>query len=152
VEVKNTRGWIYPNSDEIKEMLLKCCALNVVPALIARRIHYSTFSVLHPCGVVLHQTYNQLYPNSAHALAAKVRDKTLLGYHDVQTGNQPDARLTRFVQKSLPQILPKARLAFDAYRDLICDYAMGGQTYESFAGRVKRRSRGEDEDWPEPDG
>jgi hypothetical protein len=31
-------------------------------------------------------------------LAAKVRDKMLLGYHDVRLGNQPDARLVKFTR------------------------------------------------------
>jgi hypothetical protein len=65
LEIKNIRQWFYPNRDEIRDLLFKCCCLDVVPVLIARRIHFSTFSVLNPCGVILHQTYNQLYPTSA---------------------------------------------------------------------------------------
>jgi hypothetical protein len=63
IEVKNIREWIYVDRPEVTEMLGKCCALNAVPVLIARRIQYETFSVLNPCGVLIHQTYNQLYPN-----------------------------------------------------------------------------------------
>jgi hypothetical protein len=67
IEIKNIRPWIYPNHTEIRELLWKCCTLRVVPVLIARRIHYSTFSVLNPCGVIIHQTYNQRYPLSEAA-------------------------------------------------------------------------------------
>jgi hypothetical protein len=130
-------------------MLFKCCALDLVPVLIARRIHYSTFSVLNPCGVLFHQTFNQLYPTSAAALATKVKDKRLLGYHDVRLGNQPDARLTRFIHDHLPGLLPVARASFDEFKDLLALYADGTHSYKSFAARVKRRLRGEPEDLPE---
>jgi hypothetical protein len=96
IEIKNIREWIYPDREEIRELLSKCCALDVVPVLIAQRIHYSTFSVLKPCGVIVHQTFNQLYPSAELELSEKVRDKRLLGYHDVRVGNIPDARLNRF--------------------------------------------------------
>ena len=146
IEVKNIRQWIYPNRPEIRDVLYKCCVLDVVPVLIARRIHYSTFSVLNPCGVLIHQTYNQLYPTSDAALAAAVRQKDTLGYHDVRTGNTPDARLVRFIQQHLPALLPDARNRFDAFKDLLRDYATERHAYKSFAARVKRRRNGQPED------
>ena len=149
LEVKNIREWLYPDRNEIRELLLKCCALDVVPVLIARRIHFSTFSVLNPCGVIIHQTYNQLYPSSAHELAAKVKDKNLLGYHDVRVGNEPDARLQRFVHTNLPDLVVTARASFDRFKDLLFYYAHSIHSYKSFAARVKRRLRGEAEDLPE---
>lgn len=149
IEVKNIRQWIYPNRLEVVELLAKCCCLDVVPVLIARRIHFSTFSVLNPCGVILHQTYNQLYPASAQALAEKVKDKNLLGYHDIRVGNNPDARLIRFIHENLPKVLIDARQIFDNFKDLLCGYASGELDYSSFSARVKRRERGEREDFPE---
>ena len=149
IEVKNIREWLYPDREEIREMLFKCCALDVVPVLIGRRIHYSTFSVLNPCGVIFHQTFNQLYPESAKALAAKVREKGLLGYHDVRLGNQPDTRLIRFIHEILPGLLPTARASFEKFKDLLSGYAEREHSYHSFAARVKRRMRGEPEDLPE---
>jgi len=56
IEVKNLREWIYPNREEVRELLLKCCGVDALPILIARSIHYSAFKVLHPCGVIIHQT------------------------------------------------------------------------------------------------
>jgi hypothetical protein len=150
-EVKNIRQWMYPDRAEIREFLFKCCCLDVVPVLIARRIHYSTFSVLNPCGVIVHQTFNQLYPASEQALADKVRRKNLLGYHDVRVGNDPDARLVRFIATHLPQVLPNAREQYDNFKDLLCGYANGEHNYKSFAARVKRRVQGLPEDFPEPE-
>ena len=149
LEIKNIREWLYPDRSEIREMLFKCCSLDVVPVLIARRIHYSTFSVLNPCGVIIHQTFNQVYPKSGKELADKVKDRTLLGYHDVRVGNEPDARLTGFINDHLPVLLSKAKQHFDIFKDLLYAYGNGEQSYKSFAARVKRRLRGESEDLTE---
>jgi len=154
VEVKNVRQWFYPDREEIREMLLKCCALDIVPVLIARRIHYSTFSVLNPCGVIIHQTYNQLYPNCcAEDLVPRLRDRDLLGFHDIRAIDDEDAngthaRLSTFIHRNLPNLLPSAREAFDEYKDLLAAYATGQYRYKEFAARVKRRYRNEPEDLP----
>jgi hypothetical protein len=150
IEIKNTRPWIYPDtSDDVLELLRKCCATDLVPVLIARRIHYSTFSVLSHCGVILHQTYNQLYPRSDAALAMQAREKNLLGYHDIRLGNEPDARPIKFIQTNLPALLQSFRERFERFKDLLCAYAQGEIRYKEFAGRSKRRLRGEPEDLPE---
>jgi len=151
LELKNIREWIYPDRDEIRELLAKCCALDVVPVLIARRIHFSTFSVLNPCGVLIHQTFNQLYPNSRKALAEAVKDKNLLGYHDVRVGNNPDQRLTTFVGTHLPKLIPDARERFDEFKDLLCAYGKGEINYPAFAGASGKRRRGQSEDLDELD-
>jgi hypothetical protein len=148
-ECKNVRHWMYPHVPEIVETIRKCVALDAVPVFIARRIPYVTFAILSKCGFIVHQTYNQLLPTSAADLAAKVRDKTMLGYHDVRTGNQPDARLLKFVTVNLPKIAVEARAKFDAHIDLLDSYASGRMDYEQFAARVLRRWRGQDENWPD---
>ena len=160
LEAKNIREWLYPDRIEIRDLLLKCCSIDAVPVLVARRIAYATFRVLQPCGVIVHETFNQLFPNSTAAIAAEAREKTLLGYHDIRVIDAPDAALTharlqKFIGENLPSILPEAREAFDRYKDLLCSYANGEYTYKEFAGRALRRSRGEEEDFvpddPPPD-
>jgi hypothetical protein len=152
IEVKNVRQWTYPAREEVRELLLKCCALDVVPVLIARRIQFSTFSALNPCGVILHQTFNQLYPNfCANDLVPKLRNKTLLGFHDIRVIDAPDAanthaRLEIFIHRNLPEILPAARIAFDGYKDLLSSYANKQIDYQEFVRHVRRRQRGEAED------
>src|SRR4029077_2954649 len=143
IEVKNIREWIYVNRAEVTDMLSKCCALNAVPVLIARRIAYETFSVLNACGVLIHQTYNQLYPKADEELATKVRDKRLLGYHDVRVGNEPDARLKKFLQVNLPNLWDEAREKFDEHRELICGFANKTVSYGELVAKV--RGRGEEE-------
>jgi hypothetical protein len=136
---------MYPHVDEIKEMLRKCLALNAVPVLIARRIPFVTFHILGKCGLVIHQTYNQLLPDSEAELAAKVRDKTLLGYHDVRTSSQPDARMVKFITVNLPAVARAARGRMEDNIDLLERFAYGDMGYVEFSGRVLKRHRGEPE-------
>lgn len=131
----------------------KAVALDCVPVLIGRRIPFVTFKVLNPCGVVIHQTYNQFLPASAADLASKASDKRLLGYHDIRVGNAPDERLLKFIGTNLPSALPEARTRFDEYKDLTEGFATGDMSYKEFAARVRRRTKGsnEDSDWDEED-
>ena len=153
IEAKNVREWLYPDRDEIAELLHKAVTLDIIPVLIARRIQYATFKVLSPCGVLFHQTYTQLLPEADRDLAEKARDKNLLGYHDIRIGNQPDGRLLKFIGVNLPKILPEARDRFDDYKDLLGDFADGSMPYEEFSARARRRLEGRDEDsdWEVPE-
>ena len=146
IEAKNIREWLYPDRDEIRELLLKCTAIDAVPVLVARRIQFATFRLLSRCGVVLHEQFNQLVPSTAQAIADQARHKALLGYHDIRLGNMPDARLLKFIQVNLPAALPDARLRFDRYYDLLRDYGTGAIGYAEFAARVRRRHHGTNED------
>ena len=146
IECKNVRHWMYPHVEEIKETLRKCIELDAVPVLIARRIPFVTFHVLAKCGLIVHQTYNQLLPATEDALAAKVKDKRLLGYHDVRTTNEPDARLLKFITTNLPAVALAARERFKENVDLLWRFAWDNMAYEEFSARVLRRFNGEDED------
>ena len=151
IECKNVRHWMYPHVEELSETLAKCIALDAVPVFIARRIPFPTFAVFSKCGFIFHQTYNQLFPNAFKELAAKARDKNMLGYHDIRLGNMPDARLLKFMTVNLPQVAVEARAKFTAHIDLLEPYATGIMDYEEFAGRVLRRWRGQNEDGPPVD-
>lgn len=151
VEVKNIREWLYPHSTEIRELLSKAIAIDAVPVLIARRLPYVTFRLLNPCGVVIHQTYNQRFAHADAELAAKARHKNLLGFHDIRIGNIPDTRIVKFVHDNLSRVLPDARTRFDQNIDLLEPYASGNMGYDEFAARVRRRGEGGDEDWDQFD-
>jgi len=153
IEAKNVREWLYPDRDEIAELLDKAVTLDIVPILIARRVPFVTFKVFSICGVVFHQTYTQLYPEADRDLAGLAKDKNLLGYHDIRIGNEPDARLLKFIGTNLPHILPAARERFDDYKDLLGAFADGSMKYKEFAARARRRSEGKDEDsdWEIPE-
>ena len=129
VEVKNVREWYYPSRLEIRHLLFKCYHLNVVPVLIARRIHYSTKLVFESCGVIFWEMLRQRYPASEAELASKVSDKTMLGYHDIILGNEPDPQLVRFIHDVLPNGLEAARERFNHYSTLLGSYAEGKTFY-----------------------
>ncbi|MCZ8260669.1 MAG: hypothetical protein O9333_11140 [Beijerinckiaceae bacterium] len=151
IECKNVREWMYPDREEIIELAFKATTLNVVPVLIARRIPFVTFKVLSACGVIIHQTYNQLLPVADEAIAAQMRDKNLLGYHDIRTGNVPDKRMVKFITADLMKVAPASREKFEAFSDLLGAFGRQEMKYHEFAARVRRRLKGtkEDNDWPE---
>lgn len=139
MEAKNIREWLYPDRDEIKDLFSKCCDLDAIPVLIGRRIPYATFTLLNPCGVIIHQTYNQLYPAADRELAVLVMNKRLLGYHDVRIGNEPDNRLVKFIHVNLPKILAAARERFEQFKDLLSKYGNRSISYQQFAADVRNR-------------
>ena len=64
VEVKNIRTWIYPRSSELWGLLTKLSGFpDVVPVLIARRIHPWTFLFFKAVGVLGYQTEKQWFTN-----------------------------------------------------------------------------------------
>jgi len=139
IEVKNIREWIYPDRSIMRALLEKCIQIDAVPVIVARRISYSTFSVLTECGVLVHQFYNQLYPNADQTLAAQVRQKLSLGYFDVRVGNEPDERMLRFFRSSLPSVAKRARERFELHRDYIrafCDHRL---TYSQLVAHLRGR-------------
>lgn len=152
IEVKNTREWMHPDKDLMLELLFKSCELDAVPVMICRRYAYVTFSVLHRCGVLLHQNYNQLLPEAMRDVAEQAKDKDLLGYHDIRLGTEPDSRLRRFIGSQLPSLLPEARERFDEYKDLLREFACREMSYEEFAGRSRRREEGLPEGFDQDDG
>jgi hypothetical protein len=152
-ECKNIREWLYPDREEVRETIRKCLRLDCVPVIIARRIPYVTFRLLRPCGVILHQTYNQLFPASEQNLADRASHKRNLGYHDIRVGNAPDARLLKFIGQNLLAVAEDAASRFEEYKDLLAGFVADDTGYEEFAARVRRRERGlnEDSDWEEGD-
>jgi hypothetical protein len=145
IEIKNTREWIYPDKDIVTQFLRKCVQIDVVPVLIGRRIHYTTFSVLNALGGVVHQFYNQLYPNSEAQLAALVSEKTKLGYSDVRVGNEPDNRFLHFFGNSVPCVAEESRVKFDQNKDLIAEFTRGQIPYAEFYKKLTGAWKEEEE-------
>jgi hypothetical protein len=146
IEIKNTREWIYPEKNLVTELLRKCLQIDVVPVLVARRIHYTTFSVLNACGAIVHQFYNQLYPNTEAELATQVRDKNKLGYSDVRVGNEPDARMLRFFGNSIELVAEESREKFDERKELIDQYVNGPMNYAEFERTLREGGDDQSED------
>ena len=73
-------------------------------------------------GVVFHQTYNQLIDERDRAIADQAKDKSLLGYHDIRIGADPDDRLLKFIGTDLYNVLPQARINFERNKAWLKDY------------------------------
>lgn len=152
IEAKNVREWLYPDREEVRDLLLKACAVKAAPVLVARRIPFVTFKLFKAIGGIIHQTYNQRFPLADATLAAKAADKNLLGYHDIRSGNQPDARLRKFIAENLPRLVEPSHARFVTFLDLVSPYANGSMPYLEFAARVRRRVQGTPEGFdPEDD-
>lgn len=145
IEAKNVREWLYPHGDDIREFLFKCVALDCVPVLIARRFPRITVEVLGTCGVVLHQMHSQLYHVADKDLAGRATRQDMLGFDDIRVGDEPDARLLRFIGTTLPEVLLDARTRFDSFKDLLGAYVHRQIQYPEFRGRVRLRAAGKEE-------
>jgi hypothetical protein len=94
----------------------------MTPIIIARRLPYITkVALCAPAGIIAHETYNQLYPDTAygHELASKVRLKRGLGYADVRPSEDPLPRTVEFFEKNLPGLLSTAAARFQASRPML---------------------------------
>ena len=124
IECKNYREWIYPNSKTIKDTIVKSYELGSIPLLVARRIHYSTFSnLLKPSGIIGHQTLFQYYPADKADFAAQIKHKDGIGFSDVMATETPH-RLTReFFRDHLPEVVSVAAIRWARTKELLYEYA-----------------------------
>ena len=76
----------------IRKLLAKSCALEVARSSL-RGVFIFQLSAFFIPAVYLCMTFNQFFPNPRKTLAEAVRDKHLLGYHDVRVGNNPESVL-----------------------------------------------------------
>ncbi len=128
IECKNVREWLYPSSGLIKEMLAKALYCDMVPIIIARRIPYITkVALCVPAGIIAHETYNQLYPDTpyGHQLAERVSKVRGLGYSDVRASEEPLQRTVTFFEKNLPIILPQMAERFRANKPILQKWVDG---------------------------
>jgi hypothetical protein len=123
---------------------------DVVPILIGRRIPFVTFRAFFASGVIVHETFNQLYPYADADLAAQVSDKTLLGFHDIRVGNEPDNRLLRFIQTHLANLITEARRKFSANRSVLEAFASSNIALPALINE-SRANLGLEREEPEPD-
>jgi len=122
IEAKNIREWLYPSKHLVLMLIRKAICLDCVPVLIARRVQFTTFRDMSSRGVVFHETYNQLIDERDRAIADQAKDKSLLGYHDIRIGADPDDRLLKFIGTDLYNVLPQARENFERNKTWLKNY------------------------------
>jgi hypothetical protein len=97
VEVKNVRSWIYPWSHETWDLLGKVGAFpDVVPILIARRIHATTFRFFKDVGALGCATHRQWFASRGTVRAnidpdEFTRIRATFAFHDAVLLDDPQA-------------------------------------------------------------
>ena len=126
IECKNYREWLYPNNQNIKDLIIKSAHLSAVPVLINRRIHYTTrTNFLEPAGIIAHESLYQYFPADQMDLAQKAKHKRSLGFTDVMATEDPHPRTTKFFNQLLPKIVDFMGERWKANRSALIDYAVG---------------------------
>jgi len=90
IEVKNLRDWLYPNNAEVYQLLTKAAKLQqarpgvpIMPLLIARRIHITTFRMFKDLGAYGIQTKRQ-YIGAVDGGDERIQEvRTGLGFFDL---------------------------------------------------------------------
>jgi hypothetical protein len=124
IECKNMREWFYPEHPLIKELIIKASDLNMIPLLVARRIHYATRSnLLKPAGIIAHESLYQYYPADQHALAEQVKHARSLGFTDVLAAEDPHPRTVRFFSEILPSIVEPMAERWNAHKEALVAFA-----------------------------
>lgn len=124
VECKNYREWFYPHHGEIKSTIIKAYELGTIPVFVGRRIHYTTReNFFAPAGIIFHESFYQYYDPEHTELAAKAKEKSLLGFSDIRASHEPDTRTSKFFADYLPSLLETAAPRWAAARDSAYAYA-----------------------------
>jgi hypothetical protein len=114
VEVKNLRGWLYPWSHEVWDLLAKLGEFpDVVPILVARRLHPTTFRMFKDVGAIGFDARNQWFAERAGASYIDPptfeRVRRTFGFDDallLSRPPEPHRPLTRFFTTTLVQQPP----------------------------------------------
>lgn len=109
LEVKNIRGWIYPQSIELYQVLNKACVLQqarpdqpIVPLLICRRAHVTLFWMAKQLGFVVVDMQRQFAGEVDEDDVAEVRNE--LHFHDLVRGSDRSIRVHDRLRNTLPGI------------------------------------------------
>jgi len=123
VEDKNYRDWFYPNRPEIRSLLQKCHAYNMLPVLVTRKIHYTTRMVFHYLGAIAFETHFQCFlPQYAERLT-EARHKDGLGFADLRFTDEPPDHVTKLFSETLPKLIESSWATFTSNADIIKAYA-----------------------------
>jgi hypothetical protein len=109
LEVKNIRGWVYPQSLELYQVLHKACVLQqarpdqpIVPMLICRRAHITTFWMAKQLGFVVIDMRRQFTGEVDEHDVAEVRNE--LHFHDLVRGSDRSIRVYDRIRNTMPGI------------------------------------------------
>jgi hypothetical protein len=122
VEVKNIRGWIYPSSEEIYQLLFKAVLLQerhpdqpILPVLVCRKAQTTSYWMAQQLGFMIIDMGVQ-FAGDVDDEAAMDEVRNELYFHDLRYGSGPSLRVRDRFQKTLP--IHGAKIA-DAWRNTV---------------------------------
>lgn len=108
-EVKNIRGWIYPQSPELFQVLSKAVELQtahpnlpIVPILVCRRAHETTFWMAKQLGFIVIAMERQ-YAGTAMTDEEVIDVRNGLDFNDLHRGTGPSLRVQERLQGPISQ-------------------------------------------------
>lgn len=108
VEVKNLRGWIYPHSAELYQLLSKAATLQehrpdqpIVPVFICRKAHRTTFWMASQLGFMVIEMGAQFVGDIDQDSLNEVRSE--LQFLDLYQGSGPSKRVQERFRDTLPR-------------------------------------------------
>ena len=129
IEDKNYREWFYPQHEHIKTFLRKCIKYNLLPMLIARKVHYTTFRLFSAIGALAFQTHFQFISPKYSNVLSDAKHVDGLGFADIRFTDEPLPHMLNYFAKQLPQLLPTFWNRFNANRNLIEQYCNDSISY-----------------------
>lgn len=126
IECKNVRNWIYPNNHAFKKALWVALDTDAILVYIARR-HHPVMNIFRLAGIITHDTHHQIYPYNERDMAEQIRNKDVIGYHDICISEENGEkryedfkkRLDKFINTNLLKVASKSRKAFDLSKDYL---------------------------------
>jgi len=129
VEDKNYREWVYGDHPKIRVLLGKCQALNMLPVLVTRKVHYTTRLLFHHLGAVAFQTHYQCFPLKYADRLADAKHKDGLGFADIRFTEEPPLHVVRLFSEYLPRLIVPSWEKFKSNADIIKAYVDGEIDY-----------------------
>ena len=112
IEVKNIRGWIYPSSHELYQLLWKAGLMQqappkvpICPVLLCRKAHFTTFVMAKTLGFLVFVAEQQYLPVSVEETHVD-EVRTELYFRDLTRSTEPNGRFVRGFQRTLPVQAP----------------------------------------------
>lgn len=140
IEVKNIRHWVYPESQELWQLVRAATELNCIPILVTRRIHVTTGRFCRSVGMVVFETQRQYFAPGL------VEDPRLLGvfrdlyFRDVLPWDGADPYITKFFASTFPPILERTATRFTVSAKLLRSYAVDARLHADDLPHDRRTS------------
>lgn len=128
VEAKNIREWLYPSSQELWSLIHKSAQfigspVSPLPILVTRKIPYYAYDAFKRLGLLGYEMHRQLFAPSVADKLMEIRDKDILGFHDVSTDLRVPPGLTKFFSKTIPEQASTYSAQFAANKPIFDVYA-----------------------------